>query len=67
MNQYKVILKVVIVLIMIVVIGKVGYSQPSPPPPPTAPSGVPIDGGVLALIGGLGAYLFKRYFKNSKA
>lgn len=56
--------KPLIAIIVVMIVSQMVMAQPSPPPPPTAPSGVPIDGGILALLGGLGAYLARKYFKK---
>ncbi|MCB0510436.1 MAG: hypothetical protein KDC82_06700 [Bacteroidetes bacterium] len=41
------------------------FAQPGPPPPPPPPPGVPIDGGILLLLGGLGAYAAKKFHKKA--
>lgn len=41
------------------------FAQPGPPPPPPPPpSGVPIDGGIALLLGGLTAYGAKKYLNK---
>lgn len=41
------------------------FAQPAPPPPPPPPpAGVPIDGGIALLLGGLTAYGAKKYLKK---
>lgn len=40
------------------------FAQPAPPPPPPPPVGVPIDGGIALLLGGLAAYGAKKYLKK---
>lgn len=40
------------------------FAQPAPPPPPPPPVGIPIDGGIALLLGGLAAYGTKKYLKK---
>ena len=40
------------------------FAQPAPPPPPPPPAGIPIDGGIALLLGGLAAYGAKKYLKK---
>lgn len=40
------------------------FAQPAPPPPPPPPAGIPIDGGISLLLGGLAAYGAKKYLNK---
>ena len=42
----------------------VSAQPPPPPPPPPPPAGVPLDGGITLLLGGLAAYGAKKIWGN---
>ena len=50
----------------LLVITQVTFAQPPPPPPapPPPPPGIPLDGGVLALLGGALYYGYKKIYKS---
>jgi hypothetical protein len=62
-SRNKNLLKFVILTVLLVAPFTLSYvfAQPTPPPPPPPPVGVPIDGGIAILLGGLAAYGAKKY------
>lgn len=61
-TKNKVQLLLTVLLIMSPIAIQIVMAQPGPPPPPPPPPSVPLDGGILLLLGGLGAYAGKKYF-----
>ena len=44
----------------------IASAQPPPPPPPPPPAGVPLDGGILALLAGVVTFVGSRVFRSKK-
>ncbi|MEZ4978418.1 MAG: hypothetical protein R2772_03895 [Chitinophagales bacterium] len=60
-KSYKIQMLLTALLLIAPFAVQVVFAQPGPPPPPPPPPGVPIDGGILLLLGGLGAYAAKKF------
>jgi len=62
-KTYRVLLLTILLIAPLAV--SMVFAQPGPPPPPPPPPpGVPLDGGITLLLGGLAAYGAKKIWGN---
>lgn len=66
MNSSKNTKITIFVTIVLATLVSITSAQPPPPPPPPPPAGVPLDGGILALLAGIVTFVGSRVFRVKK-
>ncbi|MGB0458097.1 MAG: hypothetical protein ACON48_07715 [Chitinophagales bacterium] len=66
MNSSKNAKITIFVTVVLATLVSIASAQPPPPPPPPPAAGVPLDGGILALLAGIITFVGSRVFRAKK-